>query len=1070
MGEKYLIDHDELVNIANAIRNKSKETGSMSVGEMPEKISNLTGETLLKLQDYPDYVRPEVLKIIEKVNKVKQSDSTIFIAMSDNHYPALQNASTNIDSDYYKNKASSILANQAAKVLAHALDIDFFAHLGDTCTGAANTSPEMIVTQITELLSYFKEAKSDLPVFLAIGNHDNGYYYHNGLKTLISDYNKYVAEGSISDANTAANTLINRCPDVIDLGTSNGLRKFDTSKMKNNYCLSSDFVYENFTKHSYTTPEAMGNTQYGGYCYRDFTKNNKNLRVFLLNTSEGLFLTNPVDSSATKEQQKWLAQQLLNLNSEHPTWGFIILCHYPLDYGGENKALSRLLAAYVDGRTITIDDATYDFKDRHSARFIAQFHGHIHNFLIDQLHDGPTSDRTNGTPPPTYNAYRIATPNAQYNRENYYFDEDENSLDGTLWGIKFFEGDFSDRGASAQWEKISNSEKETTFVINVINPSEFKVYSFTYGSGPSQREISYNFDQIKHNVLFESPNNTIQSENVIMLTPNDEPYTTKLIPNDGYTLDEADIQISMGGIDITNYEGVYNSETGDIIISKVSGDIVISAAATKISHFTINYTGLKNVNRGLAPDKIENKGIPRYEAIFAPKDETLIINPYLTRVYMGQEDITAEVVQRVANGYQIKIDVVTDHIQIIMEAYISNLWWFAESVDSSIPYNNGLGYINNNRFGGNIIPDYDNAVVDNSSQAQGYFITGCIPFYVPAQAMPPNITIKGATLNDTDGYIRAYTAYSDKTLRSTGVDNQNRTFSYAWSGVDPNSDGSYTLIPKPTNYNNNIWILTNTTIQYYIRFALKGLGENTVIQTYSTDNKPMFEEPTLHYITYDIGHLIIPHSNVKLIRGDKVFEAKLEDNGKYALDGIPTILMNGEDITATSWDATNRKITISQVTGKVQIIAKEKIVQLVYTNQLPISTDENGNIYNGKGFKENTYISSGVLGDRNGVYTTGFIPATVNDTIYIKNIEFVKGGNNCRIAVYNSDKTIHAGYSTFEADKDSTHVYFTYDENNKLIKITFNKNGSYVKDMGYFRICSPGITLESIITVNERIE
>jgi hypothetical protein len=64
--------------------------------------------------------------------------------------------------------------------------------------------------------------------------------------------------------------------------------------------------------------------------------------------------------------------------------------------------------------------------------------------------------------------------------------------------------------------------------------------------------------------------------------------------------------------------------------------------------------------------------------------------------------------------------------------------------------------------------------------------------------------------------------------------------------------------------------------------------------------------------------------------------------------------MGGVDITSTAYN--NNIITIESVTGNVtiSIIAKNPDV----INQIPVSTDTEGLIYNNKGYKENTYISS----------------------------------------------------------------------------------------------------------------
>jgi len=80
----------------------------------------------------------------------------------------------------------------------------------------------------------------------------------------------------------------------------------------------------------------------------------------------------------------------------------------------------------------------------------------------------------------------MAIPNAEYNRENYYYGKSsEGSTDGLLWGIKFFQGTFATEGEDGAYHKIPGTAQDVSFVVNVINPSEEMIYSFTYGAGPT---------------------------------------------------------------------------------------------------------------------------------------------------------------------------------------------------------------------------------------------------------------------------------------------------------------------------------------------------------------------------------------------------------------------------------------------------------------------------------------------------------------------------------------------------------------------------------------------------------
>ena len=64
-----------------------------------------------------------------------------------------------------------------------------------------------------------------------------------------------------------------------------------------------------------------------------------------------------------------------------------------------------------------------------------------------------------------------------------------------------------------------------------------------------------------------------------------------------------------------------------------------------------------------------------------------------------------------------------------------------------------------------------------------------------------------------------------------------------------------------------------------------------------------------------------------------------------------------------------------------------------YTNQLPISTDGAGAVYNGTGWKENTRISSsGTIKDGVGTNLTGYMPAKPGDVLRMQGITLGKNG------------------------------------------------------------------------------
>ena len=505
---------DKLTSIADAIRSKTGKTATMTLAEMPAEIAGITTEAadLLLPADYPDYVHNEVLEIVNKVRGVRKNDSIVFVAMSDSHHPGDQAVT------YYGNetKASMLQANQAAKALAYMLGLDFVAHLGDVSWGGNDTTPEMLKAQIKDFVAHFTEAGKSIPMFICIGNHDAGIYYHDT-----------VADGNI-------------------------------------YTLAGSFLYNNFTAYADSEDTVIAGQAYGGYCYRDFA--DKKLRVIMLNTSEKL---TSVQGGACVygTQRVWLANALLDLNNKQDAgdWGFIILSHYPADYG-DTLPLSNILKAYVNGTSVTITDTaggywqgdgtnqTFSFAGKNSAKFFAQFHGHIHNFKTDKL-----SVYENGSKV-SYDAWRICVPNGQFARENTY----------TTVG-SYTEIDFSE---AAVYPKTAGTENGTSFVVNVINPSEETIYSFAYGAG-YDRVIGI-ANTVYYSISTGLTNVTLSNSAVSV--EEGQGYSATLVYDaDNYRLNEDSVVVTMGGTDIT--ASVYSG--GVITIPSVTGNVVITASAAQ---------------------------------------------------------------------------------------------------------------------------------------------------------------------------------------------------------------------------------------------------------------------------------------------------------------------------------------------------------------------------------------------------------------------------------------------------------------------------------------------------------
>lgn len=137
--------------------------------------------------------------------------------------------------------------------------------------------------------------------------------------------------------------------------------------------------------------------------------------------------------------------------------------------------------------------------------------------------------------------------------------------------------------------------------------------------------------------------------------------------------------------------------------------------------------------------------------------------------------------------------------------------------------------------------------------------------------------------------------------------------------------------------------------------------------------------------TYRITNNLTNVSNSNkssIIAEGSAYTATLSTEGEMT---SVTVTMGGVDITDTVY--ANGTITIPRVTGDIVITATAVVVELV--NVLAASTDTDGTVYNGVGWKKNTRYSgsSNAEQDYEGVYLSGYIPYDgKTGTVYMKNV------------------------------------------------------------------------------------
>ena len=1084
--------------------------------------SNIYIENLINDVDIPDYVKEEVVEIYNKVSSVRRGDSIIFLAMSDSHYPAEQTATT----AYASNKASTIMANQAAKTLAASLNIDFFAHLGDISCGAPTTTPEMLESQIKGFLGYFQEARGTLPVFLAIGNHDNGVYYH-----------KTMTDG-------------------------------------NDYIMDSEWMYNNFTARSISNDTVMGNTAYGGYCYRDF--NDKKLRVFLLNTCEESLYYRGDMGATLGSQRVWLANALLDLNnkSDASDWGYIVLAHYPADYG-TTMPLSELFKAYVDGGSITISvedgtKSTVSFSGKNNAKFISQFHGHVHNFKTSKLYSYETGSGVQ------YNAHRICIPNVQFDRENYY------TTVGSYTDINFSE--------DTSYTKTANTADGTSFVVNVINPSDEVIYSFCYGAG-YDRAIGYG-DISYYNISRSLANATSNSNSFFVASG--EPYSETITLDTGYEIKS--IVVTMAGVDISSTAISIVDGKYEIQIPNVTGDVIITAKATLRPNFTnlvpisvdtdgsdyyvdgdgydngiylstttvienaaLTTTGFIPVKTGAKIIRIAGDGFDADDGfmriLFYNSDFSY--NTTISAAHAGssiwngrviEEDSTALTLELYTvsgtgstNGFNcpyIRICAVGDGADLIVtvdeeityggndnSTENMNIVYNLSNISSS---NTATQITNGSSFNTTLTANSGYQIENVKITMGGIDITddvctaGEIGITIDITSVVGNIVITAnAVLASTTSYTnmiplsttswggseiynspygyktnyRINSSYNEvaatgmcctgyipigsgdiiriKNVTVAGTQSAYLTF-YGLDGAGVGSL-SQTILTNGGSISyascvveDDVIVVTINTSATYItamRLSIGVIDETSIItvnEEFTSDDTPSVQTYT---ITQDLNGVISSNTSTTVTSGSS-YSTTLTVANDYEID-VVRVTMGGIDITNSCYS--NKVINITEVTGNITIyVMAISIDNFEYTNQLPISTDTDGTTFNSVGYKANSYLSNGNVGSKTGYYTTGFIPVKHGDTIYFKNCTIQAEQSYHRFAAYDSSKahlTYHQHNTT--SSQISSIGTPTYDSDGNMTSLTIS--GSYWSSVAYIRFCCSYLGADSIVTVNEEI-
>lgn len=201
-----------------------------------------------------------------------------------------------------------------------------------------------------------------------------------------------------------------------------------------------------------------------------------------------------------------------------------------------------------------------------------------------------------------------------------------------------------------------------------------------------------------------------------------------------------------------------------------------------------------------------------------------------------------------------------------------------------------------------------------------------------------------------------------------------------------------------------------------------------------------------------------------------------------------TVKMDGADIKNSAYrqyafPTEKGEVEISSVTGNIEISATGVQIAASYTNQIPLSIDTDGSIFNETGYQQSHRInSSGALAvastgvdDPDNWFATGFIPVKGGDVVRFKNayIEGTTGGANTRFydASKNALDYAFTPYS-FANHYNSTAAQFgpvEYDTSTQRLYSFTVPNTASASTIKYVRFTLHGQGADAIITINEEI-
>lgn len=139
----------------------------------------------------------------------------------------------------------------------------------------------------------------------------------------------------------------------------------------------------------------------------------------------------------------------------------------------------------------------------------------------------------------------------------------------------------------------------------------------------------------------------------------------------------------------------------------------------------------------------------------------------------------------------------------------------------------------------------------------------------------------------------------------------------------------------------------------------------------------------------------------------------------------------------------------------------------LYTNQLPLSVDDSGDIYNGVGFKKGVRYSTSSMAEKEyeRAYLSGWIHVYAGDVVRLKNlpISTLDSADSMVNAIYMANEAKTTQWALYSTIIESSGTNVVLDDNSDVAQFTIAAGTNWI------RFCSADIDGSSIVTINEEI-